>query len=1799
MRIHPIPLIAGLLFSSLFSFAQKEEKVAIQFRSGEFIPEMNIDAESLGSFNARLPKIFGKSFAVLQFEKIPTSQQKQDLLTAGITLLEYIPHNSYTISFTGNLQENILQNTKARAVFEMSPMQKMHPVMAKGVYPSWSLKTAGMMDVWISFPKTLTFEEIKSLLNDKRIQITSTTFKDLNIIGLKIALHRIIEVASLPYVEYIQPVPDEDKKLNAESRNNSRGSLLNAASAVGGFDLKGEGVTTGVGDNADPQYHADFTGRLYNFGSANYVHHGTHVAGTVGGGGIVNELYVGYAPKAKIVNQYFGGIINNTPSYVTDYNMVVTNNSYGNVLGDCSYMGYYDLQSRILDLQADSYPNLQHVFAAGNDGSLTCSPYPTSFGTVLSSYQSAKNIIAVGATGRTGTVTWFSSRGPVKDGRLKPEIMADGLWTISSYPDDIYGAQQGTSMAAPGVSGGLTLLYQRYRQLNAGADPKNGLMKALICNGGSDLGNTGPDYTYGFGWMNLWRSVDMLNNGRYIISSVGHSGSNDHNINVPSGTAILKVMLYWNDPAAAVFASQTLVNDLDMEIETPPPGPVTLFPYILDTIPGNVNNTATTGADHINNIEQIVIVNPISTGNHKVTVKGTSVPSGPQEYFLVYDFIPTETKLVYPVGGEALNPGETITIQWESYGDPANTFTVEYSTNNGSSWTTISSSVAAGLRQLAWVVPSVQTDQALIRVTRNGTGLISTSSVFTIIGVPTLSLAATQCEGYFSFSWTAVTGATDYEVFQLQGTEMVSIGTTTSTSYILSGLSPSIEYWATVCARFSGKRGRRAHALKRTPSTGSCAGSISDYDIRLDSIVAPVYGRVATSTALTTTTTVSARIKNLDDANVTGFDIRYRVGAGAWNTESVSITVNPGATYTHNFATPYDFSAAGEYILTVEVINTVNTDPVSANNSITDTIRQFMNDVITLPFTDDLETGNNRSYYKNRFGLQGIDRYDYTKISSLGRLSTYLSAGMARSGTKSLILDLDGWDGASGNSNFVYGTYNLSGIDANDRDLRLDFQFKSHGDSVSHANNSVWIRGNDTQPWVEVFKLSNNLNVPGVFKRSPSLEISDFLVNAGQNFGSSFQVRWGQYGLVRVIDNFGFQGHNFDDIRIYEAIDDIQLISIDTPIVSSCGLNNAVPVIITIKNASPDAINNIPVRFVINGTTTVNETIVLPAPGLAANTSYQYTFSATADLSAPGTHSVFANTLYPTDDFNENDTTTVFVINSPVISSFPHIQNFESGSGDWYTSGTNSSWEHGTPGATKINRAASGTKAWKTGLTGGYNDNELSYLNSPCYDISSMSNPTLSFMAAMDIEDCGGVFCDGVYVEYSADGKSWSRLGSVGSGTNWYNRNYSGSPMWSVENYTRWHVVTTSLPAGLSNLRLRIVVNSDPFIAYEGIAIDDIHIYDNTDSIYNDITMGSPVNETISGGTNWVHFRSGGKLVASVQPNNQNLGSTDVQAYINTGGVRNDGKQYYHDRNITIKPTNVSLADSAIVRFYFLDSETENLINASSCPTCTKPASAIELGVTKYSDPDDNFENGTIADNLVNGYSFISVDWNNKVPFDKGYYIEYRVKDFSEFWLNNGAFDKQTPLPAELISFTAKKKNKTDVLAEWVTATEYNVNRYELEVAKGNTDYQNNRFVKIAEIRSPGNSNSQRQYSYTDIETGKHGVYYYRLKIIDQDNSFVYSAIRPVMFNEQIQLQVYPNPSAGIFNLVYQLNKEEIMLVKIYDTNGRLIRQVHVTGTGFLQKTHIDLQSSVYASGVYHVLVSTGDQQQSIRLVKQ
>ncbi len=144
MRIHPIPLIAALFLCPLISAAQNDSRFSLLLKSGPVIPTPNISPEKINEFNQKSNKAGGKTFAIIQFEKIPSEEQKRELKNQGIELLEYVPHNAYTVIISGAPTADILLQFQVRSLIGLSPRQKTDPELSK--------KLTGTASVWISFP---------------------------------------------------------------------------------------------------------------------------------------------------------------------------------------------------------------------------------------------------------------------------------------------------------------------------------------------------------------------------------------------------------------------------------------------------------------------------------------------------------------------------------------------------------------------------------------------------------------------------------------------------------------------------------------------------------------------------------------------------------------------------------------------------------------------------------------------------------------------------------------------------------------------------------------------------------------------------------------------------------------------------------------------------------------------------------------------------------------------------------------------------------------------------------------------------------------------------------------------------------------------------------------------------------------------------------------------------------------------------------------------------------------------------------------------------------------------------------------------------------------------------------------------------------------------------------------------------------------------------------------------------------------------------------------------------------------
>lgn len=80
MRFYPIPMIAAMLLFTFSLAAQDDSRYNLLLKSGSFIPSKNITANKIESFNRVAARTTGKAFALVQFEKIPTEYEKQQLL---------------------------------------------------------------------------------------------------------------------------------------------------------------------------------------------------------------------------------------------------------------------------------------------------------------------------------------------------------------------------------------------------------------------------------------------------------------------------------------------------------------------------------------------------------------------------------------------------------------------------------------------------------------------------------------------------------------------------------------------------------------------------------------------------------------------------------------------------------------------------------------------------------------------------------------------------------------------------------------------------------------------------------------------------------------------------------------------------------------------------------------------------------------------------------------------------------------------------------------------------------------------------------------------------------------------------------------------------------------------------------------------------------------------------------------------------------------------------------------------------------------------------------------------------------------------------------------------------------------------------------------------------------------------------------------------------------------------------------------------------------------------------------------
>jgi hypothetical protein len=875
----------------------------LQLKTGNINLQENLD-DYISQFNTADVETFaGYYFRIVQFEEIPLLHEMESMESTGMVFLDYIPNYAYLVGFPEEFSTGNLQGRNIRHVSEIITPYKLDPLLYDRDYPEHALPGDGYIDIIVSFYKNLPFAYAHSRLGHFAhtvLQVDESAMTQI----VRVYIYDIERIADLPFVQYLEPVYPPGEPENYTGKTLHRSNVLDSQYDAGRH-YNGEGINVMLQDDGIIGPHIDYEGRIgAQYLTNNSGNHGDHTAGTIFGAGNLDPRYAGMAPGATLY--VYGAAplypgFNNIPSHYFNPGIRISSTSYSN---GCN-AGYTTL-ARTMDIHIHQYPHLMHVFSAGNAGSDNCGyGAGPGWGNVTGGHKIAKNVITVANVSGTDNLANSSSRGPAHDGRIKPDISAKGTSVISTIDPHNYESKTGTSMSCPGVAGSLAQLYQAYKDINGNNEPKGGLMKAVILNTADDLGNAGPDFRFGWGRINNLRAVKVIEENRFFTDQISQGQTNTHNIIVPSGVYELRVMVYWTDKEANVGTNKALVNDINIQLTDPT---VTVhYPWVLSHYPhpDSLNKPASKGVDNLNNVEQVSIDNP-QPGNYTLSVNGFQIPFGPQEYYVVYEFLMNEIVVTYPIGGESFTPGESITVRWDAQGILEN-FTVEYSVDNGQNWTIANSNVNINARYYNLSIPVQATGGALVRVSASGMSGVS-EAPFSIIGVPSNFMFERSCPDAVMLKWNTVAGATSYDVYLLGEKYMEIVGSSTSDSLWVSAINSNNEYWFSVSANGpNNAKGRRAPAKIKSPGVWNCAFT---KDVALTDIISPPLG-VLFGCQDYNNLNVMVEITNLGQDAMSDITVNYQFNNGAILSENLPGSLQAGQSTVFEFSSAISLPATG------------------------------------------------------------------------------------------------------------------------------------------------------------------------------------------------------------------------------------------------------------------------------------------------------------------------------------------------------------------------------------------------------------------------------------------------------------------------------------------------------------------------------------------------------------------------------------------------------------------------------------------------------------------------------------------------------------------------------------------------------------------------------------------------------------------------------------------------------------------------------------------------------------------------
>lgn len=311
---------------------------------------------------------------------------------------------------------------------------------------------------------------------------------------------------------------------------------------------------------------------------------------------------------------------------------------------------------------------------------------------------------------------------------------------------------------------------------------------------------------------------------------------------------------------------------------------------------------------------------------------------------------------------------------------------------------------------------------------------------------------------------------------------------------------------------------------------------------------------------------------------------------------------------------------------------------------------------------------------------------------------------------------------------------------------------------------------------------------------------------------------------------------------------------------------------------------------------------------------------------------------------------------------------------------------------------------------------------------------------------------------------------------------------------------------------------------------------DVTSGTVNTCNGGTTI--TIDGSNNylWVPITGpDGNIMAEINANGQSLGTVTSSFYKNSGAIRIKNGTRYLDRNITITPQNQPVSPVKI-RLYFSKAEFDTL----DADPLSGISSISDVKILKNSDPCSSTASGATS-MITPAYA--------EAHGANGYMLQASISGFSSFYFGSA----NLTLPLDLLTFTGTLQSNNTTLLKWKTANEMNTSEY---VVERSTD--GSLFTRIGAVAAAGNSSSVLNYSFIDKDIINQStlIFYYRLKMMNADGSFRYSAIVTISLADiTATVAITPIPVTNEAKVSVVASADGKLQYKLFDNAGRIILQ--------------------------------------------